>query len=145
MKNFELLPETFGDANPGFASATSDSADNSTTCDTAANSGYSRIKQLKKDLQAKQILEPFQARLERFAEEVAEAFENSGIDDEIAQFRADVLEAVEQLEIELPDRPEPEYAGDGDGDWLYDSRRDYSTQLSFYKARRHGDVEEALL
>lgn len=31
MKNFELLPETFGDANPGFASATSDSADNSTT------------------------------------------------------------------------------------------------------------------
>lgn len=102
-----------------------------------------RLEKLK--LQAKQILEPFQARLERFAEEVADAFEASGIDDEIAQFRADVREAVEQLEIELPDRPEPEYDGDGDSDWLYDSRRDYSTQLSFYKARRHGDVEEAML
>jgi hypothetical protein len=33
--------------------------------------------------------------------------------------------------------PEGESATEGDG-WLFDSRRDYFTQLGFYKASRDG-------
>ena len=99
-----------------------------------------RLEKLK--LQAKQILEPFQARLEAIAKAVEDAFAKSGIEQDISQFRADVRCAIRELEIELPERPTPEYVGNDDSYWLYDSLRDYATQLTFYKERRHGDVDD---
>jgi hypothetical protein len=43
------------------------------------------------------------------------------------------------LNIELPDRPEPETAGLDDAQLLFDSRRHWLDQLAVFKARQNGN------
>jgi hypothetical protein len=47
------------------------------------------------------------------------------------------------LKVALPDRPEGEAAGADESGWLFDSARDYETQLAHYKARKVGGNGEA--
>lgn len=49
--------------------------------------------------------------------------------------RLAVQGTLENLRIELPPLPEPETAPE-QGDWLFDSRRDYFAQLAAYTARK---------
>jgi hypothetical protein len=55
--------------------------------------------------------------------------------------RALHLELEHMMDSELPFLPEPEMEPETD-EWLYDSSRDYFTQLAAYKARKQGSNEE---
>jgi hypothetical protein len=85
------------------------------------------------------IVEEYQpeatALTERFAAAVAP------YQDELAAIAEAYREAGERFEPDLPDRPEPEVLDDDGVPWLFDSDRDYLTQLSAYKSRRDGDGE----
>jgi hypothetical protein len=75
------------------------------------------------------------ALAERFAAEVAP------YEEDVTAIAAGYREAWERLEADLPDRPEPEVLDDDAVPWLFDSDRDYLTQISAYKRRRGGDTE----
>lgn len=66
-------------------------------------------------LQMEQELEPYRERLE--------------------MLRLAVQNTLENLHVELPPLPEPETEPE-QGDWLFDSRRNYFTQLAAYRARK---------
>jgi hypothetical protein len=79
--------------------------------------GYrGRIAALNADLQLE--LDPYRPRLEVVRQAIQKAVDTVG----------DVFE--------LPERPEPDLPEPDDSGWLFDSSRDYLTQLAFYKARR---------
>jgi hypothetical protein len=48
-----------------------------------------------------------------------------------------VWEAQDAFNPTLPERPQPHVEPGDESTWLYDSQRDYLTQLSVYK--RHGN------
>ena len=48
-----------------------------------------------------------------------------------------VQEARDEVEMALPERPEPETRLPDEGDWLFDSGRDYVEQLAIYGARKN--------
>ena len=89
-----------------------------------------------------QIVEPFQKQLADLADRIDSAFAESGIEDDMGQLRSDVRNAINELEVELPERPVAEMADNDDAYWLYDSTRDYMAQLAFYKERRSGANDE---
>lgn len=79
--------------------------------------GYrERIVELNADLQRE--LDPYRPQLEAVRQAIQAAVDAVG----------DVFE--------LPDPPEPDLPEPDDSGWLYDSSRNYLTQLEFYKARR---------
>lgn len=56
--------------------------------------------------------------------------------DRVDAVRAALEAGAAQLEVELPERPTPRVSHTDEQDWLFDSRRDYLTQLAYYQARR---------
>jgi hypothetical protein len=70
--------------------------------------------------------------VERLGPAIRETFEP--LQEEYEQIVAD-LEEVE-LEVKMPDRPEPEMPDVDLGDWLYVSGREYLEQLEHYKAHK---------
>jgi hypothetical protein len=49
----------------------------------------------------------------------------------------------ESFDPELPDRPAPETDEVDESDWLFDSQRDYLTQLKHYKDRKAMSTDDA--
>jgi hypothetical protein len=47
---------------------------------------------------------------------------------------------AETFDPDLPERPKAEVAEPDETDWLFDSGRDYLTQLEYYRAHRDGAV-----
>ncbi len=80
-----------------------------------------RIVALNTDLQ--QELNPYRPRIEV-----------------VRQAIQDRIDEVEEV-FELPEQPEPDLPEPDEADWLFDSGRDYLTQLAFYKARRASTFE----
>jgi hypothetical protein len=74
-----------------------------------------RVQALQK--QMAQELRPYQKRLRKLEQEFADVIEN--------------------FDVEVEDRPAPEIEPD-EKDWLFDSRRDYLTQLGFYQRHKTG-------
>jgi hypothetical protein len=50
--------------------------------------------------------------------------------------REALTKAYEELDPELPERPEPELEEPDEEDWLFDSNREYLEQLEYCKARK---------
>ncbi|HSA45383.1 MAG TPA: hypothetical protein P5552_02490 [Candidatus Competibacteraceae bacterium] len=81
------------------------------------------------------ILESFKAELEALANRLTEAYREAGIEDDLTELRDDVQRALDDLEVTLPDRPTAQPDPPDESGWLFDARRDYLTQLTFYKDR----------
>ena len=47
-----------------------------------------------------------------------------------------MVETSDNLEVELPERPEPEADPPPEDDWLYASERSYEEQIQYYRAAR---------
>jgi hypothetical protein len=60
----------------------------------------------------------------------------------LGELRQAINAVADDLEVELPDRPEPRAAAADEEGWLYRSSRDYLAQIAVYKARRNGHHEE---
>lgn len=84
---------------------------------------------------AESILESFKAELESLADRLTKAYRDDGIEEDLAELRSDMEQALDDLEVTLPDRPTAEVDPPDESAWLFDARRDYMTQLTFYKDR----------
>ena len=84
------------------------------------------------------ILESFKAELESLADRLAEAYREAGIEDDLTELRGDIEQALDDLEVTLPGRPVAQIDLPDESAWLFDARRDYLTQLTFYKDRCNG-------
>ena len=84
------------------------------------------------------ILESFKAELESLADRLAEAYREAGIEDDLTELRGDIEQALADLEVTLPDRPIAKVELPDEANWLFDARRDYLTQLTYYKGRSNG-------
>lgn len=85
--------------------------------------------------QVRVVVEIYQERLESLKQ---------GMDSELEPYqkrlnylRQAIQNELDSIEVELPDRPEPETCPK-DEEWLFDSRRDYFEQLEYFKARKDG-------
>ncbi len=87
---------------------------------------------------AESILESFKAELESLADRLTKAYRDAGIEDDLTELRSDMEQALDELEVTLPDRPTAEVDPPDESVWLFDARRDYMTQLTFYKDRCNG-------
>jgi hypothetical protein len=54
-------------------------------------------------------------------------------------------EKVGNLEIDLPDRPVSSLESPDEGDWLFDSGRDYLAQMAAYKAAKKTTMERTVI
>jgi hypothetical protein len=81
---------------------------------------------------AAEILRRFQPRLQELSEEL-EA-ELAPLRERLSDASQGTQYALDTLEPDLPELPEPETSPEEDG-WLFDSRRDYLEQIHHYKAR----------
>lgn len=84
------------------------------------------------------ILESFKAELESLADRLAEAYREAGIEDDLTELRSDMKQALDDLEVTLPDRPTAKVQLPDEADWLFDASREYLDQLAYYKARHYG-------
>jgi hypothetical protein len=82
--------------------------------------------------EAAEILGRYQPRLQELSEEL-EA-ELAPLRERLSDASQGTQNAVDALEPDLPELPEPETSPEEDG-WLFDSRRDYLEQIDHYKAR----------
>ena len=69
---------------------------------------------------------------------LTEAYREAGIEEDLAELRGEVKQALDDLEVTLPDRPTAKVELPDEADWLFDARRDYLTQLTNYKDRCNG-------
>lgn len=60
---------------------------------------------------------------------------------ELEELRQAVEDAVSEIDVEVPELPEPETPPEPE-DWLFDAARDYEEQLAVYKERKNGKVGE---
>jgi hypothetical protein len=58
--------------------------------------------------------------------------------EQIKKLRAELDTIADAFDPELPERPEPEIDEPDEADWLFDSDRDYLTQLEHYHAHQQG-------
>ncbi|HRY16502.1 MAG TPA: hypothetical protein P5330_11605 [Candidatus Competibacteraceae bacterium] len=84
---------------------------------------------------AEAVLESFKAELAMLSERLAEAYREAGIEEGLVELRSDIKAALDDLEVTLPDRPTAEVDLPDESAWLFDARRDYMTQLAYYKDR----------
>jgi hypothetical protein len=87
--------------------------------------------------EAEQIIEPYQREIERPAKRMAT--ELAPLDGRLQEVWCVLRDKVDILAVDLPARPTSELAPpDSEANWLFDSQRDYETQLAFYKQHRPG-------
>jgi hypothetical protein len=86
---------------------------------------------LKEQVQA--VVARYQGRLQVFQHDMEADL--APYAQELAGIQQAIEQELEQVEIALPALPKPEVFPD-DQDWLFDTRRDYVTQLAYYKARQ---------
>ncbi len=82
--------------------------------------------------EATEILRRYQPRLQELGEELEADL--APLRERLSDARRGMQEALNTLEPELPELPEPETSPEEDG-WLFDSQRGYLEQLDHYKAR----------
>lgn len=90
-----------------------------------------RLRGLKE--RAAEIIDSYQDRLESLRDELADELEPIGV--ELQRLRHDVKADLAEFDPELPDRYQSPLTLPDQFDGLFDSRRDYLSQLSAYKAR----------
>lgn len=81
----------------------------------AAHKYFPKVRAVQSRLERE--LRPYQKRLQKLEQQFAEV--------------------IEDFNVELDGRPTPEIKPE-EKDWLFDSRRDYMTQLAHYKRRKIG-------
>lgn len=90
------------------------------------------------------LLAELQRHVEKETAAIALSLQNqideAGIPDALAQLNEELWAENKTLSLDLPPRPEPEFDLSDEGGWLFDSSRDYLAQLTFYTARRSGEV-----
>jgi hypothetical protein len=96
----------------------------------AAGEHLAALEEIKAE--AAEILRRYQPRLQELSEEL-EA-ELAPLRERLSDASQGTQDALDTLEPDLPEPPEPETRPDEDG-WLFDSRRDYLEQIHHYKAR----------
>lgn len=60
---------------------------------------------------------------------------------ELEEIRQDAEKAISEIDVDVPELPEPETPPEPDG-WLFDSARGYEKQLAVYKDRKNGKAAE---
>jgi len=96
------------------------------------------LEELKARVEA--VVEIYQQRLEELKEEMDSELEPYR--ERLNFLQQAIQNQIEQISVELPDRPEPEACPE-DEEWLFDSRRSYFEQLKYYKARKGGGSQFA--
>lgn len=91
--------------------------------------------------QAQAIVDKYRPELERL--NALMQAELSQVQDRVEVVRLAVQDAADELEVELPARPEAEVYPPDEDDWLFDAGRDYMDQLAVYKARQAGEDQAA--
>lgn len=84
--------------------------------------------------QADQIREQFAPRIAELRKDLAETVRP--LEEQYAEIAEQVSEAERELEIDLPARPRGEVPSVDTSGWLFDTSRDYFTQLRFYKRHK---------
>src|SRR5262249_44976310 len=90
---------------------------------------------------AEAVLERYQERLANLAKELETDL--APIRERMDDLEADLADAVDELDIELPDRPEPDIDEPDESDWLLDITRPFFEQLAVYKARKSIETDAA--
>jgi hypothetical protein len=85
------------------------------------------------------LREEFAPRVAALNREFAAAY--GPLVDEHAEVVAELSQAVEDLDVDLPDRPDGELPDVDTDEWLFDSDRHYFDQLAAYKRHKHGDED----
>lgn len=91
--------------------------------------------------EAQKILQRYERQLGELSAALASDFEP--LQERLDALREQVDGELEQVKIELPEREKAEITTPDESNWLFDSSRDYLTQLQFYKAR-HGDANNGI-
>jgi hypothetical protein len=81
--------------------------------------------------EARPIVERYERLLERLAARMQR--ELAHLEEKLEGPRQAIAEGVSSLEPDLPDLPKPTVGDTDDEDWLFDTRRDFMTQLMRYK------------
>ena len=86
---------------------------------------------------AREIVSRYEDRLKALNDELQADLEP--VREQVEAIWHAIQEAADSLIVDLPPRPEPEIDIPDERDWLYDSGRDYLSQLSVYKRRKLGE------
>ena len=89
--------------------------------------------------EAREILRNYEGELQALSGSLDE--ELLPLRDRLEVLRLAIIEAGNNLEVCLPDRPDPEILPTDESAWLYCSERDYLEQMRVYKARKNGGIE----
>lgn len=90
--------------------------------------------------EVRSLVESYESRLWTVGEELRS--ELAPYRSRLEELRQAISDEIADLEVELPDRPEPRATAADEEGWLYRSSRDYLAQIAVYKARRNGRHEE---
>jgi vacuolar-type H+-ATPase subunit H len=90
--------------------------------------------------EAQKILQRYEGQLRELSEELALEF--APLQDQLDTLREQLDGELEQVKLELPERPEAEITPPDESGWLFDSSRDYLNQLQFYKPRHAAANDE---
>lgn len=86
--------------------------------------------------EAKTLLASYEERLAALSDELDA--ELAPLRDRLEELRQAVSNEADGLEVDLPERPEPETEEADEEDWLFKSDRTYLDQMAVYKARKLG-------
>lgn len=89
--------------------------------------------------EARDILAGFEDRLQALRDELDG--EMAPLRERLDGLRQAIIDAGENLDVVLPERPDPETEEQDESDWLYTSKREYMAQMAVYKAHKNGDAE----
>ena len=91
--------------------------------------------------EARAILARYQSRLTELAAELDTDL--APLRERLEIARQAVQKAADELEVDLPERPEAEVYPPSEDGWLFDAGREYMDQLAVYKARQARDDQAA--
>jgi len=91
--------------------------------------------------EAREILAGFEDRLQELRDELDEKL--APLRKRLGGLRQVIIDAGENLDVDLPDRPDPKTEKQDESEWLYSSGRDYLAQMAMYKARKNGGALQA--
>lgn len=92
------------------------------------------------DERAREIAERYRERLTQLADELESEMEP--LRTELEELREQVVQASEEFQFTLPERPEPvaSVSPDDEDEWLFVSERGYFEQMDYYKTRKEGNL-----
>lgn len=88
------------------------------------------------EAEAREVVQRYRARLEDLSN--ALQVDLSPIAERLEVVRQDIQGKIDEFNVWLPDRPDPDIDEPDESDWLFDAEREYFDQLNVYHAHQNG-------